>query len=36
MDKKQTFSLWYVLAALVGLILMQEFFTPRHLSLIHI
>jgi cell division protease FtsH len=30
MDKKQTFSLWYVLAALVGLILMQEFFTPRH------
>ena len=30
MDKKQTFSLWYVLAALVGMILMQEFFTPRH------
>jgi len=30
MDKKQTFSLWYVLAALVGLILMQELFTPRH------
>ena len=30
MDKKQTFSLWYVLAALVGMILLQEFFTPRH------
>jgi cell division protease FtsH len=30
MDKKQTFSLWYVLAALVGLILMQEFVAPRH------
>ncbi|HQR57621.1 MAG TPA: ATP-dependent zinc metalloprotease FtsH [Burkholderiaceae bacterium] len=30
MDKKQTFSLWYVLAALVGMILVQEFFTPRH------
>ena len=30
MDKKQTFSLWYVLAALSGMILLQEFFTPRH------
>ena len=30
MDKKQTFSLWYVLAALLGMILLQEFFTPRH------
>jgi cell division protease FtsH len=30
MDKKQTFSLWYVLAALVGMLLVQEFFTPRH------
>jgi len=30
MDKKQTFSLWYVLAALVGMILLQEFVTPRH------
>lgn len=30
MDKKQTFSLWYVLAALVGMILLQEFATPRH------
>ena len=30
MDKKQTFSLWYVLAALVGLILMQELIAPRH------
>jgi len=30
MDKKQAFSLWYVLAALVGMILLQEFVTPRH------
>jgi len=30
MDKKQTFSLWYVLAALVGMILLQEFVAPRH------
>jgi cell division protease FtsH len=30
MDKKQTFSLWYVLAALVGMILLQEFVSPRH------
>ena len=30
MDKKQTFSLWYVLAALVGMILLQEFVTPTH------
>jgi cell division protease FtsH len=30
MDKKQAFSLWYVLAAFVGMILLQEFFTPRH------
>jgi cell division protease FtsH len=30
MDKKQTFSLWYVLAALVGMILLQEFVVPRH------
>jgi cell division protease FtsH len=30
MDRKQAFSLWYVLAAVVGMILMQEFFTPRH------
>jgi cell division protease FtsH len=30
MDKKQAFSLWYVLAALVGIILLQEFVTPRH------
>ena len=30
MDKKQMFSLWYVLAALVGMILLQEFFAPRH------
>jgi cell division protease FtsH len=30
MDKKQTFSLWYVLAALVGMLLLQEFVTPRH------
>ncbi|HRH85630.1 ATP-dependent zinc metalloprotease FtsH [Aquincola tertiaricarbonis] len=30
MGKKQTFSLWYVLAALVGMILMQELIAPRH------
>ncbi|EWS55367.1 MULTISPECIES: ATP-dependent zinc metalloprotease FtsH [Methylibium] len=30
MDQKQTFSLWYVLAALVGMILVQEFFATRH------
>jgi len=30
MDIKQTFSLWYVLAALVGMILLQEFVAPRH------
>lgn len=30
MDKKQAFSLWYVLAALVGMILLREFVTPRH------
>ena len=30
MDKKQTFSLWYVLAALVGMILLQELVTTRH------
>ncbi|MCR5882239.1 ATP-dependent zinc metalloprotease FtsH [Rhizobacter sp. J219] len=30
MNKKQMFSLWYVLAALVGMLLLQEFFVPRH------
>lgn len=30
MDKKQTFSLWYVLATLVGLMLVQEFAQTRH------
>lgn len=30
MDKKQTISLWYLLVALVGLILVQEFVSPRH------
>jgi cell division protease FtsH len=30
MDKKQAFSLWYVLAALVGLILIQEFAPGGH------
>jgi cell division protease FtsH len=30
MDKKQLFSLWYLLLALVGLILVQEFATTRH------
>ncbi|RTL46324.1 MAG: ATP-dependent metallopeptidase FtsH/Yme1/Tma family protein [Burkholderiales bacterium] len=30
MDRKQVFSLWYLLAALVGLILLQEFSAPRH------
>ncbi|MDG0855831.1 ATP-dependent zinc metalloprotease FtsH [Roseateles puraquae] len=30
MDQKQVFSLWYVLAALVGMILVQEFFATQH------
>ena len=30
MDRKQTFSLWYLLAALVGMLLVQEFLPARH------
>jgi cell division protease FtsH len=30
MDKKHAFSLWYVLAVLLAMILLQEFVVPRH------
>lgn len=30
MDRKRTFSLWYVLAALLALIALQEFMPTRH------